>query len=209
MMFQLLLRVFYALHDSRTPMFIGVAVMAANIAISLLALTVLPTGHVVEGLGVAFGVANVVGAVASWRILSRRLGGLAGQQIADSLGRMHLAALPALLFAWAVTFMVGVILAPGPGLRVRHRRPRRQRRPAPLPAVFPGAGDQRGGHADVHREVPAASVSGAAGCGRVTPVTPVPMAPGRAIRRRSWCLSHVTVFGRRGMRDASRPPRAA
>ena len=32
MMFQLLLRVFYALHDSRTPMFIGVAVMVANIA---------------------------------------------------------------------------------------------------------------------------------------------------------------------------------
>ena len=27
---------------------------------------------------------------------------------------MHLAALPALLFAWAVTFMIGVILAPGP-----------------------------------------------------------------------------------------------
>jgi putative peptidoglycan lipid II flippase len=50
----------------------------------------------------------------SWRILSRRLGGLAGHQIADSLGRMHLAAVPALLFAWAVTFMVGVLFAPGP-----------------------------------------------------------------------------------------------
>ena len=57
---------------------------------------------------------NVVGAVVSWRILSRRLGGLAGRQIADSLGRMHLAAVPALLFAWAVTFMVGVLFAPGP-----------------------------------------------------------------------------------------------
>ncbi len=77
-------------------------------------LNVLPTGHVVEGLGVSFGVSNVVGAVVSWRILSRRLGGLAGHQIADSLGRMHAAAFPALLFAWAVTFMVGVIIAPGP-----------------------------------------------------------------------------------------------
>ena len=114
MVFQLLLRVFYSLHDSRTPMFIGVLVMVANVGISLLVLNVLPTGHVVEGLGASFGVANVVGAVASWRILSRRLGGLAGHQIADSLGRMHAAAFPALLFAWAVTFMVGVIIAPGP-----------------------------------------------------------------------------------------------
>jgi putative peptidoglycan lipid II flippase len=113
MVFQLQLRVFYALHDSRTPMFIGVAVMAANIGISLLVLNVVHTGHVVEGLGVSFGVSNVVGAVVSWRILSRRLGGLGGRQIADSVGRMHAAALPALLFAWAVTFMVGVIVAPG------------------------------------------------------------------------------------------------
>jgi putative peptidoglycan lipid II flippase len=113
MMFQLLLRVFYSLHDSRTPMFVGVGVMAANIATSLLVLNVLPAGHVVEGLGAAFGIANVVGAAVSWQILSRRLGGLDGRRIADSLGRMHLAALPALLFAWAVTFMVGVIVAPG------------------------------------------------------------------------------------------------
>ncbi len=143
MMFQLLLRVFYSLHDSRTPMFVGVAVMAANIGISLLVLNVVPTGHVVEGLGASFGVSNVVGAVVSWRILSRRLGGLAGHQIADSLGRMHLAAaLPALLFAWAVTFMVGVIFAPGPVYGFVTRVPGRQRRPAPLPAVFPSARDR-------------------------------------------------------------------
>ena len=43
-----------------------------------------PAGHVVEGLGVAFGLANVVGAVVSWWILSRRLGGLAGDQIAGT-----------------------------------------------------------------------------------------------------------------------------
>jgi putative peptidoglycan lipid II flippase len=113
MMFQLLLRVFYALHDSRTPMFVGVAVMVANIGISLLVLNLAPTGHVVEGLAASFGISNVVGAAVSWGILSRRLGGLAGRQIADSVGRMHLAAVPALLFAWAVTFMVGVLFAQG------------------------------------------------------------------------------------------------
>jgi putative peptidoglycan lipid II flippase len=114
MMFQLLLRVFYALHDSRTPMFIGVATMIVNSGISLLALYLLPAGHVVEGLGVAFGLGNLAGAIVAWRIASRRLGGLAGREISRTLVRMHLAALPALLFAWAVTFMVGVLLSPGP-----------------------------------------------------------------------------------------------
>src|SRR5215469_2939796 len=114
MMFQLMLRVFYAMHDSRTPMFIGVAVMATNIAFSLLALAVLPAGHVVEGVAAAFGLANVVGTVISWRILSRRLHGLAGRQIAGSLIRMHLAAIPGLFFALAASLMVGVILSPGP-----------------------------------------------------------------------------------------------
>ena len=160
MVFQLLLRVFYALHDSRTPMFVGVAVMATNIVASLLALQLLPAGHVVEGLGVAFGLANVVGSVVSWWILSRRLGGLAGHEIAGTLGRMHAAAVPAMLFAWAVTFMVGVLLAPGPAVRADRHRARRRRRPAALPAVRPRAGHQRGHRPDGHREGPAAPVTG-------------------------------------------------
>ena len=118
MMFQLMLRVFYAMHDSRTPMYIGVGVMATNIAASLLALAMLPAGHVVEGVAAAFGLASIVGTVISWRILSRRLHGLAGKQIAGSLIRMHLAAIPSLLFALATSFMVGVILPPGPAFGI-------------------------------------------------------------------------------------------
>ncbi len=114
MMFQLMLRVFYALHDSRTPMYIGVAVMIANITISLLSLSMLPTGHVVEGLAAAFGIANLVGAIVAWRILSRRMRGLDGHTIARSLIRMHLAAIPAAIFALAMTFAVGVVFPDGP-----------------------------------------------------------------------------------------------
>jgi len=114
MMFQLMLRVFYAMHDSRTPMYIGVAVMAINIAASLLALAVLPAGHVVEGLAAAFGLANLAGAVISWPSLSRRLHGLDGRRIAVSLVKMHLAALPCLFFALAASLMVSVVLPPGP-----------------------------------------------------------------------------------------------
>jgi putative peptidoglycan lipid II flippase len=113
MMFQLLLRVFYALHDSRTPMFIGVAVMVVNIAASLLSLAVLPAGHVVTGVAASFGLANVTGTVASWRILSRRLRGLDGHAITRSLVRMHVAAVPGMIFALAASYMFGVIFAPG------------------------------------------------------------------------------------------------
>ena len=206
MMFQLLLRVFYSLHDSRTPMFIGVAVMAANIGVSLLVLNLVPTGHIVEGLGVSFGVSNVVGAVLSWRILSRRLGGLAGRQIADSLGRMHAAAVPALLFAWAVTFMVGVVLSPGPALRVRYRLPRRQRRSPPVPAVFPRARDQRGGQPDVHREEPAAPVNGAATMRPRNAAHTCTDGPRRGYPEAKLVSLTCNGFRWRGMRDASRRP---
>jgi putative peptidoglycan lipid II flippase len=118
MMFQLMLRVFYAMHDSKTPMYIGVAVMVTNIALSLFSLATLPAGHVVEGVAAAFGVANLVGTVIAWRILSRRMRGLDGHRIASSLIRMHLAAIPGAIFALAITFSVGVILAPGPAFGI-------------------------------------------------------------------------------------------
>jgi putative peptidoglycan lipid II flippase len=114
MMFQLMLRVFYAMHDSRTPMFIGVGVMITNVAACLLALRLAPTGHVVQGLAVAFGLANLVGTIIAWWILSHRMRGLAGHEIARSLFKMTLASIPAAIFALAATFAVGVILPSGP-----------------------------------------------------------------------------------------------
>jgi len=113
MMFQLLLRVFYALHDSRTPALIGVLTMAVNIAANLAALAVLPPADVVAGLGAGFGAANLVGAVAGWLVLSRRIGGLDGRRIGISLVKMHVSAIPSVLFAAAVTVMVGAVVPAG------------------------------------------------------------------------------------------------
>jgi putative peptidoglycan lipid II flippase len=93
--FQLQLRVFYALQDSRTPAFIGAACMILNVAVNYAALAVLPPGRVVAGLGAGFGAANLLGAAMAWRILSRRLGGLGGRAFRRGLLRMHAAALPA------------------------------------------------------------------------------------------------------------------
>jgi putative peptidoglycan lipid II flippase len=112
MLFQLLLRVFYAMHDSRTPALIGLGTMTVNIAANLAALALLPPAHVVAGLGAGFGLANLVGTVAAWRVLSRRIGGLDGYPIASSLTRMHAAAIPAVIFAIAVSIMINAV-APG------------------------------------------------------------------------------------------------
>jgi putative peptidoglycan lipid II flippase len=113
MLFQLLLRVFYAMHDSRTPALIGVVTMVVNIAANLVALAILPPGHVVAGMGAGFGLANLAGAVVAWYVLTRRIGGLDGPAIRTSLVRMHLSAIPGMIFAIAVSVMVGVVLPAG------------------------------------------------------------------------------------------------
>ena len=78
----------------------------------------LSAGHVMEGVAAAFGLANLVGTVIAWRILSRRMRGLYGRLIAISLVRMHLAAIPGAIFALAVSFSVGVIFSPGPAFGI-------------------------------------------------------------------------------------------
>jgi putative peptidoglycan lipid II flippase len=106
MLFQLQLRVFYALHDSKTPALIGVVTMTLNILANLIALNVLPARDVVAGLGVGFGLANLLGTFLAWRILSRRLRGLDGLAISGALAKMHAAAIPGALFAVTIGMMV-------------------------------------------------------------------------------------------------------
>jgi putative peptidoglycan lipid II flippase len=113
MLFQLLLRVFYALHDSRTAAFIGVVTMLVNIGANYAALEMLPAKDVVAGLGAGFGLSNLAGAIVAWWIMSRRIRGLEGPVISRSLLRMHIAAVPAVLFALAVTVMVHSVLPAG------------------------------------------------------------------------------------------------
>ena len=115
MTFQLLLRVFYSLHDSRTPFCVGLVTMTTSIMLNLIALNVLPAGRVVEGLAASFGLANLVGAILAWRLLLRRVGSLDGRAITRSLVKMHVAAIPAALFALEMGFAVGVVIHPGFG----------------------------------------------------------------------------------------------
>jgi putative peptidoglycan lipid II flippase len=118
MLFQLQLRVFYSLHDSKTPALIGLGTMTLNIAANLIALHALPKAHVVAGLGVGFGLANLLGSVVAWRILSRRLGGLDGWTIGWTLGRMHAAAIPAALLAIFIGEVAGTAALAGAAITI-------------------------------------------------------------------------------------------
>jgi len=109
MLTQLQLRVFYSFQDSRTAAFVGVLTMVFSIASALFVKSTLPGAHVVAGLAVAYGLANLVGTVAGWALLLRRVGSLDGWAIARSLTRMHLATVPGLVFALAVMAAAGHI----------------------------------------------------------------------------------------------------
>jgi putative peptidoglycan lipid II flippase len=110
MLTQLQLRVFYSFQDSRTAAFVGLLTMAVSIAASYFALAALPKLDVVAGLAVAYGVANLVGTIAGWALLLRRVGSLDGWAIARSLTRMHLATVPGLVFAVAVMIGAGHVV---------------------------------------------------------------------------------------------------
>ena len=110
MLTQLQLRVFYSFHDSRTAAFVGLLTMTVTIIGDLVALGTLPKTEVVAGLAVAFGVANLVGAIAGWMLLVRRVGSLDGWAVARSLARMHLATVPGVIFALLAMYGMGRVL---------------------------------------------------------------------------------------------------
>ncbi|HEY6296566.1 MAG TPA: murein biosynthesis integral membrane protein MurJ, partial [Streptosporangiaceae bacterium] len=66
MLTQLQLRVFYSFQDSRTAAFVGLLTMTISIAADYVALSILPRQDVVAGLAVAYGIANLTGAIAGW-----------------------------------------------------------------------------------------------------------------------------------------------
>ena len=90
MIFQLQLRVFYSVHDSKTPALIGLATMIVNIVANLIALAS-SRSELVAALGAGFGVANLVGMVIAWRILN---GGCAGSTVTASAARWSACTLP-------------------------------------------------------------------------------------------------------------------
>ncbi|HEU5157571.1 MAG TPA: murein biosynthesis integral membrane protein MurJ [Streptosporangiaceae bacterium] len=105
--YQLMLRVFYAYRDTRTPAFIALITVTTNIALAFVMFAVLPTEKIVVGIALGVAVANAVGALICWGVLRWRLGGLDGRRILVSHVKLGIAMVPALIFAFAVHEIIG------------------------------------------------------------------------------------------------------
>lgn len=111
--FQLMLRVFYALGDTRTPAFLGAANVAVHGTLAVTAYFLLPPDRVVVGVAAGFMLSFLSGVVIAGVILSRRLGGLDGWPICGTLLRLYLAALPSAATGIGVLWFFGNLFGAG------------------------------------------------------------------------------------------------
>lgn len=82
--FQLFLRAFYALQDTKTPFLINVGAVILNAAINIPMFKLMG----VKGLAAGHAISYVFGVSLQARVLSRRVGGLGGREILGSLARI-------------------------------------------------------------------------------------------------------------------------
>jgi putative peptidoglycan lipid II flippase len=99
---EILARAFYALHDTRTPVLVGVAAMGLNLLLSVTFSTLFrrmdlpPHG----GLALANSLATALEMVGLLLLMRRRLGGLHGTRIWQGVGQAALATLAMSLGLW-------------------------------------------------------------------------------------------------------------
>jgi len=97
--YQLMLRVFYASGDTRTPALTSVANVAVHTATAVASYWFLPPHQVVMGVAAGFMLSYVCGLLIGGAVLSRRLGGIDGRRITWVVARLHLAAVPSVWLA--------------------------------------------------------------------------------------------------------------
>lgn len=104
--FQLLLRAFYALQDTRTPALLNLWATAANIVADVILYFALPVRLRVVGLALGYSLSYAVGLALLAGSLSRRIGGLDGYRIIRSYVRLGVAAFIGALIARALAIAV-------------------------------------------------------------------------------------------------------
>jgi putative peptidoglycan lipid II flippase len=97
-LFQLMLRAFYAMQDTRTPFWVNCGAVAVNTAVNVPMFYFLQ----VRGLAAGHALAYVFGTTLLARCLSRRIGGLDARRVGSSAGRIALASAGMGLVVWLV-----------------------------------------------------------------------------------------------------------
>ncbi|GAB3446592.1 hypothetical protein GCM10027570_18130 [Streptomonospora sediminis] len=108
-LFQLLMRVYYALGDTKTPSLIALPAEAAHAALAIALLFTAPPQLVVVLLPTAYGLYYVVGSALAWRGLRARMNGLDGRRILRTLLLLYAAAIPSAVFGLAMVLAFGVL----------------------------------------------------------------------------------------------------
>jgi putative peptidoglycan lipid II flippase len=107
-LFQLFLRAFYALQDTKTPFLINCGAVVLNIAVNIAMWRLLK----VKGLAAGHAIAYVFGVTLQARVLSRRIGGLDGRRIVASVTRVVIAAAGMGIVVWGASALMAAVLDP-------------------------------------------------------------------------------------------------
>jgi putative peptidoglycan lipid II flippase len=96
----LMLRGYYAIEDTKRAFWNQCAVAIVNVAAAIVLVGLVSAEHVAPALAAAYGLAYLVGAILSYRGLSRRLGPLDGGGLTRFLVRLVVASAVAAVVAW-------------------------------------------------------------------------------------------------------------
>ena len=104
--FQLHLRAFYALGDTRTPAYISVILNSVNVLADLLLFVSLHGSARLPGLAAGYALSYVVGVSLTGAVLRRRLGRLGAPRIIRTLVRVAIASAIGAMLAWGAATLV-------------------------------------------------------------------------------------------------------
>jgi putative peptidoglycan lipid II flippase len=113
--YQLQLRAFYALQDTRTPFLVNLWVNASVVLVDVVLFLSLPAELKVVGLAAGHATSFAVGLAVCSRVLSRRLGGLDGALVVRTAVRAVVAVLLPAAAGGAVAALVGGAVADAVG----------------------------------------------------------------------------------------------
>lgn len=104
--FQLQLRAFYAMADTRTPALVNIVLAVINIAADVVLFVVLPAREQVVGLALGSSISYIAGFAWLGALLRRRLGAPPGLHVTRSMVRLSVAAALATVAAYAAARIV-------------------------------------------------------------------------------------------------------
>jgi len=119
---EVLARAFFALHDTRTPVIVGVSGVFLNIGLSLMLIRLVQGADAAQGpfggLALANALATSAESAALWLLLRRTIGGSEDRAVLNMAGRAALAALAMGVVVYGATYLLSnysvfVILAAG------------------------------------------------------------------------------------------------